>query len=47
VIKKESQRTVAVRTRNGDDLGSLNLGEVMTIFGKEAESRGRVFVETE
>jgi threonyl-tRNA synthetase len=45
--KERESRTVAVRTRNGDDLGSLNLGEVMTIFGKEAESRGRVFVETE
>jgi threonyl-tRNA synthetase len=45
--KERESRTVAVRTRNGDDLGSLTLGEVMTIFGKEAESRGRVFVETE
>ena len=45
--KERESRTVAVRTRNGDDLGSLNLGEVMTIFGKEAESRGRVFEETE
>jgi threonyl-tRNA synthetase len=45
--KERESRTVAVRTRNGDDLGSLRLGEVMTIFGKEAESRGRVFVETE
>jgi threonyl-tRNA synthetase len=45
--KEKESRTVAVRTRNGDDLGSLNLERGNDYFRRSSESRGRVFVETE
>jgi threonyl-tRNA synthetase len=44
--EKES-RTVAVRTRDGKDLGSLPLAQVEAMFGEELERRGRTCVETE
>jgi threonyl-tRNA synthetase len=45
--KERESQTVAVRTRDGDDLGSLQLDQVMTIFSEEIQNRRRVFVETE
>ena len=44
--EKES-RTVAVRTRDGKDLGSLPLQQVEDMFTSETERRGRICVETE
>jgi threonyl-tRNA synthetase len=44
--EKES-RTVAVRTRDGKDLGSLPLEQVEAMFTTETERRGRTCVETE
>ena len=44
--EKES-RTVAVRTRDGKDLGSLPLQQVEDMFTSETERRGRTCVETE
>jgi threonyl-tRNA synthetase len=45
--KEKESRTVAVRTRDGDDLGSLHLEEVIGLFSDSVERRGRVFMETE
>jgi threonyl-tRNA synthetase len=42
--EKES-RTVAVRTRDGKDLGSLPLDEVIGMFSTEVERRGRTCVD--
>ena len=39
--KEKESRTVAVRTRDGNDLGSLPLDEVIAMFSLETERRGR------
>ena len=45
--KEKESRTVAVRTRDGEDLGSMALDQVNSLFTESSERRGRVFVETE
>jgi len=45
--KEKESRTVAVRTRDGEDLGSLSLEQVNSLFTESSERHGRVFVETE
>ena len=45
--KEKESRTVAVRTRDGEDLGSMALDQVKSLFTESSERRGRVFVETE
>jgi len=45
--KEKESRTVAVRTRDGEDLGSMPLDQVVSLFAEATERRGRVFVETE
>ncbi len=45
--KEKELRTVAVRTRDGEDLGSMTLDQVNSLFAEATERRGRVFVETE
>ena len=45
--KEKESRTVAVRTRDGEDLGSMSLDQVNSLFTESSERRGRVFVETE
>jgi threonyl-tRNA synthetase len=45
--KEKESRTVAVRTRDGEDLGSMSLEQVNSLFTESSERRGRVFVETE
>jgi threonyl-tRNA synthetase len=45
--KEKELRTVAVRTRDGEDLGSMTLDQVSSLFAEATERRGRVFVETE
>ena len=44
---EKDSRTVAVRTRDGKDLGSITLDQVATMFIEETERRGRIGVETE
>ena len=45
--KEKESRTVSVRTRDGEDLGSMSLDQVNSLFTESSERRGRVFVETE
>jgi threonyl-tRNA synthetase len=45
--KEKESRTVAVRTRDGEDLGNMPLDQVISLFAEATERRGRVFVETE
>ena len=45
--KEKESRTVAVRTRDGEDLGSMSLDQVISLFTESSDRRGRVFVETE
>jgi len=45
--KEKESRTVAVRTRDGEDLGSMSLKQLNSLFTESSERRGRVFVETE
>ena len=46
--KEKESRTVAVRNRDGKDLGSLSLDQVLAMFSRETEQRGRIFdTETE
>ena len=46
--KEKESRTVAVRNRDGKDLGSLSLDQVLAMFSQESEQRGRIFdTETE
>jgi len=45
--KEKESRTVAVRTRDGEDLGSITLDQVNSLFTEALGRRGRVFVETE
>ena len=45
--KEKESRTVAIRTRDGEDLGSMPLEQIFTLFTEQTERRGRVFVETE
>jgi threonyl-tRNA synthetase len=45
--KEKESRTVAVRTRDGKDLGSITLDQVNSLFTEDLERRGRIFVETE
>ena len=45
--KEKASRTVAVRTRDGDDLGSFTLDQVINLFAESAQRRGRSVVETE
>lgn len=37
--------TVAVRTRSGEDLGSMSVSELADLFAAEVESRGRTILE--
>jgi threonyl-tRNA synthetase len=41
--KEKESRTVAVRTRDGNDLGSLPLEDVVEMFSQESAQRGRTF----
>ena len=43
--KEKESRTVAVRTRDGKDLGSLPLDQVFAMFSEESERRGRICVK--
>jgi threonyl-tRNA synthetase len=43
--KEKESRTVAVRTRDGKDLGSLSLAQVLTMFSEDAAKRGRIGIE--
>ena len=45
--KEKASHTVAVRTRDGDDLGSFTLDQVINLFTESAQRRGRSVVETE
>jgi threonyl-tRNA synthetase len=45
--KEKESRTVAVRTRDGEDLGSITLDQVNSLFAEALGRRGRIFVETE
>jgi len=46
--KEKESGTVAVRTRDGEDLGSMPLDAVIALFKQDAECRSRAFVnETE
>ncbi len=45
--KEKESRTVAVRTRDGKDLGSISLDQVNSLFTEALGRRGRIFVETE
>ena len=45
--KEKESRTVAVRTRDGKDLGSITLDQVNSLFTEALGRRGRIFVETE
>ena len=45
--KEKESRTVAVRTRDGQDLGSITLDQVNSLFTEALGRRGRIFVETE
>ena len=45
--KEKESRTVAIRTRDGEDLGSMPLEQIFRLFTEQTERRGRVFVETE
>ena len=45
--KEKESRTVAVRTRDGEDLGSITLDQVNSLFTEALGRRGRIFVETE
>lgn len=45
--KEKESRTVAIRTRDGEDLGSMPLEQIFSLFTEQTERRGRVFVETE
>ncbi len=42
--KEKESRTVAVRTRDGKDLGSLSLDEITAMFSEEVDRRGRTCV---
>ena len=41
--KEKESRTVAVRNRDGKDLGSLSIDQVLVMFSQETEQRGRIF----
>jgi threonyl-tRNA synthetase len=45
--KEIESRSVAVRTRDGKDLGSLPLDQVAAMFSEEVERRGHICVEAE
>ncbi len=45
--KEKESRTVAIRTRDGEDLDSMPLEQIFSLFTEQTERRGRVFVETE
>ena len=45
--KEKESRMVAVRTRDGEDLGSITLDQVNSLFTEALGRRGRIFVETE
>jgi len=45
--KEKESHTVAIRTRDGEDLGSMPLEQIFSLFTEQTERRGRVFVETE
>ena len=42
--KEKESRTVAVRTRDGKDLGNLSLDEITAMFSEEVDRRGRTCV---
>ena len=43
--KEKESRTVAVRTRDGKDLGSLPVDQVLAMFSEDADKRGRIGIE--
>mgnify|MGYP003683207049 FL=1 len=43
--KEKESRTVAVRTRDGKDLGSLPIDQVLAMFSEDADKRGRIGIE--
>jgi threonyl-tRNA synthetase len=45
--KEKNSRTVAVRTREGEDLGSFTLDQVLDLFSESVQRRARPVVETE
>ena len=45
--KEKNSRTVAVRTREGEDLGSFTLEQVLDLFSESVQLRGCPVVETE
>jgi threonyl-tRNA synthetase len=42
--KEIENGTVAVRTRDGEDLGSMTIEEVISLFQSDAEKRSRELV---
>ncbi|MDG0970477.1 MAG: threonine--tRNA ligase [Porticoccaceae bacterium] len=45
--KEKEARTVAVRTQDGEDLGSISLDQVLTLFKESKEQRGRIVKQAE
>jgi threonyl-tRNA synthetase len=45
--KEIESRSVAVRTRDGKDLGSIPLDQVAAMFTEEVERKGHICVEAE
>ncbi|HAZ80416.1 MAG TPA: threonine--tRNA ligase, partial [Porticoccaceae bacterium] len=45
--KEKEARTVAVRTRDGEDLGSISLDQVLALFKEAKEQRGRIVEQAE
>jgi threonyl-tRNA synthetase len=43
--REAGSNTLAVRTRNGQDLGAMSLEEIASKLGREVASRGRIVVE--
>ncbi|MDG1813022.1 MAG: threonine--tRNA ligase [Porticoccaceae bacterium] len=43
--KEKESRTVAVRTRDGKDLGSLPVDQVLAMFSEDADKRGSIGIE--
>ena len=45
--KEKEARTVAVRTQDGEGLGSISLDQVLTLFKESKEQRGRIVKQAE
>ena len=43
--RESGSNTLAVRTRNGQDLGAMSLEEIGSKLGREVASRGRIVLE--